>query len=187
MRQHEEMQVSKRSDACVLEIGAGATCPDRRELLTRLLAVALADAMFWPCGGATAEALPLGRDQFLALSAKLCAMQIKDEALADAIQNALVGRFAAKELKHIDSILESSSPQDADHQISRSGLGELAKSIVAVWYSGQVGAGEAARVLAYEDALAWPATGYAKAPGTCGIFGEWTAKPARAFDSGHRQ
>ena len=179
--------MSKRSDACVSEIGAGATGPDRRELLTRLLAVALADAMFWPCCGATTEALPLAHDRFLALSAKLCVMQIKDEALADAIQNALVGRFAAKELKHIASILESSSPHDADHLISRSGLGELAKSIVAAWYSGQVGAGEATRVLAYEDALAWTATGYAKAPGTCGVFGDWTAKPAYAFDSGHRR
>ena len=98
--------MSKCSDAFVLEISAGAVGPDRRELLARLLAMALADAMFWPRGGATAEALPLGRDRFLALSAKLCAMQIKNEALADAIQNALVGRFAANELKHIANILE---------------------------------------------------------------------------------
>jgi Membrane bound FAD containing D-sorbitol dehydrogenase len=181
------MQVSKCSDAFVLEISAGAVGPDRRELLARLLAMALADAMFWPRGGATAEALPLGRDRFLALSAKLCAMQIKDEALADAIQNALVGRFAANELKHIANILEAASPQDVDHLISGSGLRDLVKSIVSVWYSGQVGVGEAARVIAYEEALAWPATGYAKAPGTCGEFGEWTAKPANAVDPGERQ
>jgi hypothetical protein len=181
------MQVSKCSDAFVLEISAGAVGPDRRELLARLLAMALADAMFWPRGGATAEALPLRRDRFLALSAKLCAMQIKDEALADAIQNALVGRFAANELKHIANILESASPQDVDHLISGSGLRDIVKTIVSAWYSGQVGVGEAARVVAYEEALAWPATRYAKAPGTCGEFGEWTAKPANAFDPGDRQ
>jgi hypothetical protein len=184
---YEEMQVSKWSDAFVPGINAGAVCPDRRELMARLLAMALADAMFWPRGGATAEALPLGRDRFLTLSAKLCAMQIKDEALADAIQNALVGRFAANELKHIANILESASAEDVDHLISSSGLRDLAKSIISVWYSGQVGVGEAARVLAYEEALAWPATGYAKAPGICGEFAEWTAKPANAFDPGHRQ
>jgi hypothetical protein len=176
--------VSKHSDASALGIRADAAGPDRRALLARLLALALVDVMFGPHGGAAAEALPLGRDRFLTLSAKLCAMQVNDQALADAIQNALVGRFAANEWNHIADILGSASPQDVDRLISRSGLRDLAKSIISAWYSGQVGVGEAAHVLAYEEALAWPATGYAKAPGTCGEFGEWSAKPASASDPG---
>src|SRR4029077_3747586 len=114
----------------------------------------------------------------------LCAMQVNDQALADAIQNALVGRFAANEWNYIADLLESASPQDVDRLISRSGLRDLAKSIISAWYSGQVGVGEAVHVLAYEEALAWRATGYAKAPGTCGDFGEWSAKPASASDPG---
>jgi len=179
--------VSQCSATPALSTGADATGPNRRELLAKVLALALADAMFWPASDAAAAVLPLGRDRFLALSTKLCAMQINDEALADAIQNALIGRFAANEWNHIADILVSASPQDVDRLISHSGLREIAKSIVSAWYSGQVGVGESAHVLAYEDALAWAATGYAKAPGTCGEFGEWTAKPASASDPGDQQ
>jgi hypothetical protein len=176
--------VTKRRDAFVLENCADA--PDRRDLLTRLLFVALANAVCWPRSVAAAEALPLAQDRFLELSAKLCAMDIKDGILADAIQNALLGRYAANEMQRIATVLDTASPQDVDHLISRSGLHELAKSIISVWYSGQIGAGETARVLAYEEALAWPATGYAKPPGTCGIFGDWSAKPASTIDTGHQ-
>jgi Membrane bound FAD containing D-sorbitol dehydrogenase len=55
--------------------------------------------------------------------------------------------------------------QDVDRLVASSGLHRLAESIVSVWYSGLFGTGEKARVLAYEEALAWRATGYAKAPG----------------------
>jgi Membrane bound FAD containing D-sorbitol dehydrogenase len=178
--------VNKHSDAFVLENRATAASPDRRELLTTLFAAVLANAVCWPRGGIAAEALPLGRDHFLELSAKLCAMQIKDESLADAIQNALVSQYAASEFKRAASILESAPSQHVDRLIAGSGLRDLAKSIVSVWYSGQVGTGEKARVLTYEEALAWPATGYAKPPGTCGEFGDWIAKPASASDLGHR-
>jgi hypothetical protein len=179
-----EIQVSKRSDPSALGIGAEAGDPDRRALLARLLALALADVMFWPSGDAIAEALPLARDRFLAVSTKLCAMQVNDQALADAIQEALFRRFDPNEWKHIGDILESASSQDVDRLISRSGLRDLAKSIISAWYSGQVGVGESAHILAYEEALAWPATGYAKAPGTCGEFGEWSARPAGASNPG---
>ena len=67
------------------EIAAGS--PDRRELLQRLLAAALASVPGWH-SDALAGALPLERDQFVELSEKLCAMSIDDRVLADAIQNA---------------------------------------------------------------------------------------------------
>jgi hypothetical protein len=180
------MQMSKSFGAFTAETGAGAAGPGRRELLTTLLAVALADTIFWPLGAADAQSLPLAHERFLELSSKLCAMQIKDEVVADLIQKALASRFPPNELKRIADILASAAPQDVDRLIAHAGFHELAQSIVAVWYSGQVRAGEAARVIAYEEALAWPATGYAKAPGTCGVFGEWTAKPPNASEPGHR-
>jgi len=178
--------VNARSDGPLFEIGAtGPDNHDRREVLSKLLAAALVIATNWPRGGALAAALPLGRDRFLEISAKLCAAQLKDGFLGDAIQNALLDHYAADEFKRIANILESAAPEDVERLIAGSGLRELAKSVVSAWYSGQVGTGEAVRVLAYEEALAWPATGYAKAPGTCGVFGDWTAKPASA-DPGHR-
>jgi hypothetical protein len=182
----EEILVNARSDGPLFEIGAtGPDNHDRREVLSKLLAAALVIATNWPRGGALAAALPLGRDRFLEISAKLCAAQLKDGFLGDAIQNALLDHYAADEFKRIANILESAAPEDVERLIAGSGLRELAKSVVSAWYSGQVGTGEAVRVLAYEEALAWRATGYAKAPGTCGVFGDWTAKPASA-DPGHR-
>ena len=55
---------------------------------------------------------------------------------------------------------------------------EIAKDIISVWYSGLTGQGDKQRVITHESALAWRATGYAKPPGTCGEFGDWTARPA---------
>jgi hypothetical protein len=183
----EEILANERSDGPLFEIGAtGPDNHDRREVLSKLLAAALVIATNWPRSGALAAALPLGRDRFLEISAKLCAVQLKDGFLGDAIQNALLDHYAADEFKRIANILESAAPEDVERLIAGSGLRELAKSVVSAWYSGQVSTGEAVRVLAYEEALAWPATGYAKAPGTCGVFGDWRAKPASAFDPGHR-
>lgn len=55
-------------------------------------------------------------------------------------------------------------------------------AIAANWYSGQVaagGAGKAATVITYNDALGWKALDFAMAPALCGgVFGFWNAKPA---------
>ena len=66
---------------------AAAGVPHRRELLQSLLAAALANAAGWP-NDPVAASMPLERDRFVELSAKLCAMSIEDGSLADAIQTA---------------------------------------------------------------------------------------------------
>ena len=164
---------------------AAAGGPHRREVLLRLLAAALATTTGWH-GDAVAAALPLERDRFVELSEKLCAMSIDDRSLADVIQTALVDQHAADDFKRIAETLHSATPQDIDRLVASSGLHELARSIVSVWYSGLLGTGDRARVLAYEEALAWRATGYAKAPGTCGEFGDWIAKPPNALNRERR-
>lgn len=161
------------------DVAAGS--PDRRELLQRLLAAALASVPGWH-SDALAGALPLERDQFIELSEKLCAMSIDDRALAYAIQNALSDQYSNDELRRIAELVQSASLQDVDRLIAGSGLQKVAASIVSIWYSGLFGTSENARVLAYEEALAWRATGYAKAPGTCGEFGDWITKPPSARD-----
>jgi hypothetical protein len=154
--------------------------PHRRELLQSLLAATLATASGWH-NNAVAATGPLERDRFLELSEKLCAMSIQDRSLADNIQNALADQYTQEEFGRIAAVLDLADPQDIDRLIANSGLQKLAKSIVAVWYSGLVGTGERTRVLAYEEALAWRATRYSKAPGTCGEFGDWIAKPPTAL------
>jgi hypothetical protein len=155
--------------------------PHRRDLLQSLLAAALATVTDWH-NDAVAAALPLTRDRFVELSDKLCAMSIEDGLLADAIQNALADQYTDDELRRIAELLHAATPDDVDRLVASSGLHKLARSIVSVWYSGLLGTGETTRVLAYEEALAWRATGYAKAPGTCGEFGDWITMPPTARD-----
>jgi hypothetical protein len=165
---------------------AAASGPQRRELLQSLLAAALATGTGWH-DAAAASALPLERHRFVELSEKLCAMPIEDGIVADDIQNALAERYTEEDLRRIAELLQSVTPQDVDRLIASSGLLKLAKSIVSVWYSGLLGTGERTRVLAYEEALAWRATGYAKAPGTCGEFGDWIGQPPTARDREHQR
>jgi hypothetical protein len=171
-------------NSAVRQEPAAGSC-HRRELLQSLGAAVLATATGWYID-ALAAALPIERDRFLEASEKLCAMSIDDRALADVIQNALLDQFAADDFRRIAELLHSATPQDIDRLVASSGLNKLAKSIVSLWYSGLLGTGERTRVLAYEEALAWRATGYAKAPGTCGEYGDWIAKPPTVLDREHR-
>jgi hypothetical protein len=168
-----------------LAAGAEASGLDRRGLLQSLLAAALAAGPDWR-HIAVAATLPLERHRFVELSQKLCAMSIDDEALAGVIQRALADRYSNDDLRRIAELVISATPHDIDRLVAGSGLHDLAKSIVTAWYSGLLGTGEGARVLAYEDALAWRATGYAKAPGTCGEFGDWISRPVTTPDRERR-
>src|SRR5262245_19296685 len=155
--------------------------PDRRELLQRLLAAAFAVLSDWR-HTAIAATLPLEPQRFVELSQKLCAMSIKDETLAGVIHKALANLYTEDELRRIAELLDSAPSHNMNRLIASSGFEPLAKALVSAWYSGSLGSGESARVLAYEDALAWRATGYAKAPGTCGEFGDWTGPPPNTSD-----
>jgi hypothetical protein len=172
-----------RTSAARQDVAAGSL--HRRELLQSLLAAALATATGWH-NDAVAAALPLERDRFVELSQELCAMSIDGGSLADAIQSALADQYAADDFRRIAELLHAAAAGDVERLIAGSGLHELAKSIVSVWYSGLLGAGEKTRVLAYEEALAWRASGYAKAPGTCGEFGDWIRKPPSVLDRERR-
>ena len=108
-------------------------------------------------------------------------MPIEDGSLAEVIQRALAAQYANEEFRQLAELVQSADPNNVERLGAGSEAWELAKSIVSVWYSGQIGVGERTRVLAYDEALAWRATGYAKAPGVCGAFGDWIAKPHGAL------
>lgn len=176
------MTVDGHSDEDTFEIGTDPISLHRRDVLISLFVAALAAAVGWGDRESIASALPLERDRFLDLSTKLCGMPIEGGSLADVIQSALAAQYANAEFRQLAELVQSADPNDVERLGAGSEVWELAKSIVSVWYSGQIGVGEATRVLAYEETLAWRATGYAKAPGVCGAFGEWIAKPHGALD-----
>lgn len=53
-----------------------------------------------------------------------------------------------------------------------------ARALAAAWYTGMLGAGPAATLVSYDDALSWKAAGFEAVPGQCaGEFGFWTEAP----------
>ena len=177
------MTANEHSNGRTFKIGTNhPICFHRRELLIKWLAAALAGSVGWGDHDSIAAASPFERDRFLDLSAKLCGMPIEDGSLADVIQNALASRYANEEFWRLAELVKSADPNDVERLRAGSEVWELAKSILSAWYSGQIGVGERTLVLAYEEALAWRATGYAKAPGVCGAFGDWITKPHGALD-----
>lgn len=97
--------------------------------------------------------------------------------MADVIQSAITSDTGADQLTRLAALVGQAPSETVDTLLATSDLKELAERLIAAWYTGMSGAKETRRVLSHDEALAWRATGYANAPGTCGVFGEWTAKP----------
>lgn len=157
-------------------------CFHRRELLLWCLTTVFAGSVGWGGHNFIAAASPFEADRFIDLSSKLCGMPIEDRSLADIIQKALAARYANEEFWRLAELVKSVDPNDVERLNASSAVWELAKSILSAWYSGRIGVGERTLVLAYDEALAWRATNFAKAPGVCGAFGDWVTKPHGALD-----
>ena len=171
----------------IREPGAGRDGPatdrfamDRRAAITGALAtLAGLPLAAWPILAEAAD-LPLDRARFLELSRKLCGHSFKAGSLADDLQAGVLAGQAPGGLVRLAELIATAPAAEVDRLVAQSDVKVLAEAIVAAWYTGMVGPADMPRVVTHEDALAWPATGYAKAPGTCGQFGEWTAMPAPA-------
>ncbi len=112
--------------------------------------------------------------------------------MADAMQAAIAGGTQSERLTQLAALLRQAPPESVENLVAASDLKDLAESLIAAWYTGLTGSAEkngsgektgaklAPYVISHEEALAWRATGYAKAPGTCGLFGEWAVKPGLA-------
>ena len=155
--------------------------PDRRDVLALMLASVLG-VMTGPGSGrlaaATTSSLPLDRSRFLALSSIICDMPAKGGAAADAIQLALTEQHPEGALAQLAALLKDATPGDVERLLAGSPLQALGKDLQSIWYSGFIGTGKGQRAVVHEEALAWRATGYAKAPAVCGEFGTWTDLPA---------
>ena len=129
---------------------------------------------------AMARDLPLQRQRFAEISSRLCGLPIKPRGLSDVVQAALADAYTPERLARLAELVASTPDGSLDSVIATSDLKDLAEALIAAWYTGMLATGGKTRVLTLEDALAWHATGYAKPPATCGVFGEWTSSPALA-------
>lgn len=128
-------------------------------------------------GVAQASALDLSDTEFLFLSERLCGLAPDDPSLAGAVQAAVAVLHPVGALRRLADLVAVISG-NLDFAIDASGLAEPASSVVAIWYSGLTGDSAGARVLTYNSALGWAATGFAKPNGTCGEgFGAWADAP----------
>ena len=167
----------------------------RRTALTALLAaVAAASGMGAGMFGGAAHAQPapaaarLDPARFLEMSRRLTAQPIRSRSLANEIQAAIGPLDVGDNLGRLADLVERSTPEQLGRAIAEAGYTGLADMIVVAWYSGTVGGDKDLRIVTHSDALAWAATGYAKAPGTCDTaFGAWTAQPVIAAAKGARR
>ena len=148
----------------VADLGQDKAAFGRRDALALLAGLAaLRPAL------AASPAAPLDRAGFLAASGVATGMDpAKLTGMADALQAAFAAHGPAlQQLAALAAALRG-TPMEA-----------AARALAAAWYTGTVGAGADARLLSYEDALAWRAAGYEAVPGTCaGEFGFWSEPPA---------
>jgi hypothetical protein len=156
---------------------------NRRELLA--VAGAVLAALGSP-GRATAQSaasafIPISTEAFHDLTLALTGYAPRDPSMVGAFHEAF-----ASELTQLDRLYEIlvAEPDRSDwpKAIEDAGLAPLAEQLIAAWYTGIVGEGEAARVITYIDAFVWYAVGYTKPPSTCDTdFGAWAIRPPGDF------
>jgi hypothetical protein len=165
----------------VMESAAPAN-PSRRRLLAGLLTTYTASLIPW----ALAQAAPhADRGAFTALSAILVGRQALDAVQTTRLYDALAAsdpHFSADvqallsliNQRQIDP-LQLQSVLDTEH----SPLAPLPRNIVSAWCLGIVGSGEAARCMAFEDALNAVMVADVLKPPTYayGVYGSWANKP----------
>lgn len=151
-----EMKDSAELDAdCVAPYS-----PRRRAVLLGLAVTALeAGVLGYPASlnaqAAPAQA-PVVDDGFLKLSQRLCDNQALNPVTARRIRDALgpAGVTQANQIAPLIALAQKHATSDTLLQAAdQAGMKDLALGIVAAWYTGTVGAGENAVVVAYQEAL----------------------------------
>jgi hypothetical protein len=156
----------------------------RRELL--VVAGAILAAVGAP-GRATAQAtsavsfIPISTQGFHDLTLALTGFAPRDPSLVQAFHEAFADELGRLQRLY-DLLIAEPDRDDWVKAIDEAGLSPLAEQLIAAWYTGIVGEGEAARVVTYLDAFVWYAIGYTKPPSTCDTdFGAWALRPAGDF------
>lgn len=156
---------------------------NRRELLAVVGAIL---AAFGTRGTALAQAppasvVPISTQAFHDLTLALTGYAPRDPSMVEAFREAFAGELT--QLEQLYQLLEGESDRDEwPKAVADAGLAPLAEQLIAAWYTGIAGEGEAARVITYIDAFVWYAVGYTKPPSTCDTdFGAWATRPSGIF------
>jgi hypothetical protein len=136
---------------------------NRRDLLLRSVAAAVAAAGAGGFPSALYAAAAVTLDQFLVLSKALTEAADLDPDMG----TKLLGGFLAT--GHGDGLAKLVAGEAAH---------ELANTIVAAWYSGVYDSGQGPAVAGFEQALLWPAMSFTKPFADCGgQTGYWSEPP----------
>jgi len=155
----------------------------RRAVLALVPAAALC---FWfPEPALAADAVETSTDAFLLLSKLLTGFPDVNPELAIRVREALVnlGSATSQGIGRLIPIgLHASDDSTLMMSANDAGLGEAAHAVVAAWYTGTVGSGAHAEVVAYADALMYRTVADGLAPPTYALGGPawWVATPPPA-------
>ena len=152
----------------------------RREML-RYTALALASSVgpTWAARPAGAALTDIEMDDFLAAASALCGLDAYDPSKGKPYWDHFKADDTLPALTQLVDLLETTSPDKIDQAVAAARLDQLASTIVAAFYSGQLIQGSQVQLVTYWDALVWQAVkSFTKPPGVCGgAFGYWADAP----------
>jgi hypothetical protein len=146
----------------------------RRQVLTTLGAAA---ALF-PLNSRGQTQTSLDKTGFLRVSSLVTGFPV---AQLTGLSDPLFATFQAQAavLLQIDALSRTTPSDGFIAAIAGTPLEPACQLLASAWYTGMLGAGRNAKVISYDDALAWPAAGFETTPGSCaGEFGFWAEAPA---------
>lgn len=154
----------------------------RREALGLLSALAFLAPRPGHAQATSGTAAKFDRAAFLDASGLVTGVKPADlTGLADALFAVFQSQGAAtgEALGQLAALARTTPPANLAAAIAGTSLEPAAKALAAAWYTATVGSGPAARLLSYDDALAWKVAGFDATPGVCaGEFGFWAEPPA---------